>query len=91
MIFLLYKKFLQLEITKQYYVGLAVQARFLYRQSTLFKDRWQQIGLKFAEETFENTETGEYFFHKAQKEPFMIRFQIFLDTITGKEPTAYYL
>lgn len=90
LIFLLYKNFLQLNIVQRYYAGLAVQARFLYQQSPLFKYRWQELGLDFAKESFDNTSDGEYFFHKAQKEPFKIRFQIFLDAISSKEPRPYY-
>lgn len=91
--FLLYKKYIQLKWTLlgQYYTSLAVQARFLYQQSPLFKYRWQELGLDFARESFDNTNDGEYFFRKAQKEPFKIRFRIFLDAISGKEPRPYYL
>ena len=82
---------LKWRILRRYYNGLAVQARFLYQQSPLFKYRWQELGLDFARESFDKSSDGEYFFHKAQKEPFMIRWQIFLDALTGKEPRPYYL
>lgn len=95
LIFLIGKQFIDLKwkILEPYYVGLAVQTRFLYRQSTLFKDRWQQVGLEFAEQSFENNKNEQtHFFRKAQKEPFSIRFQIFWDTMIKKEkPTPYYL
>ena len=94
LLFLFCKRYLQLKwkVLKPYYEGLAVQTMFLYRQSTLFKDRWQQLGLKFAEESFKKS-PGEQmlFFHKAQKEPLKIRFQIFMDAVTGKEPRPYYI
>lgn len=83
---------LKWRIFQRYYGGLAVQARFLYQQSPLFKYRWQELGLNFARESFDNNPSdGEYFFHKAQKESFIIRWQIFLDAISGKEPRPYYL
>lgn len=92
LIFLLYKNFLQLKIVQRYYEGLAVQTRFLYQQSELFKLRWQEMGLDFARESFEKSELDQqYFFWKAKQEPFRIRFQIFVDAITGKEPRPYYL
>ncbi len=93
LIFLFYKKFIQLKwkLLGSYYTGLAVQARFLYQQSELFKLRWQELGLDFAKESFDNTSDGEYFFRKAQKEPFIIRFNIFLNAVTGKEPRPYYI
>jgi len=92
--YLLYKNFIQLKwkILGRYYEGLAVQARFLYQQSELFKLRWQELGLDFARESFDNNPgDGEYFFRKAQKEPFKIRWQIFLDALRRKEPRPYYL
>ncbi|HXK41025.1 MAG: hypothetical protein A3G45_00300 [Candidatus Staskawiczbacteria bacterium RIFCSPLOWO2_12_FULL_37_15] len=49
-----------------YYSRLAVQARYLYRQSSLFKDRWQHIGLDYAENSFEDV--ADHFFRKAKKE-----------------------
>lgn len=93
LIFLFCKRFIPLKwkILESYYTGLAVQARFLYQQSELFKLRWRELGLDFARESFYNTSDGEFFFRKAQKEPFRIRFQIFIDAISGKEPRPYYL
>jgi len=93
-IFFFCKKFIQLKWTllEQYYTGLAVQTRFLYQQSELFKLRWQEMGLDFARESFEKSELDQqYFFWKAKQEPFRIRFQIFMDAVTGKEPRPYYL
>ena len=60
-----------------YYTRLAVQARYLYRSSQLFRDRWQQVSLEYAEESF--SRVGEHFFHKAQKEHILIRGRILLD------------
>lgn len=93
-LFLFCKRYVQLKwkILQPYYEGLAVQIRFLYRQSTLFKDRWQLLGLEFANESFENNSNEQMlFFRKAQKEPLKIRFQIFMDAIQGKEPRPYYI
>ncbi len=93
-LFFFAKKLIQLKWTllKRYYAGLAVQTRFLYQRSELFKTRWQEMGLDFARESFEKSELDQqYFFWKAQQEPFCIRFQIFIDAITGKEPRPYYL
>lgn len=76
----------------RYYVGLGVQTRFLYQQSPLFKYRWQELGIDFAKESFDNNPDDQvYFFRKAQKEPFKIRIRIFLDALAGKEPIAYYI
>ena len=69
--------------------GLAVQAKFLYRQSDLFKNRYQQLGLEFAEQTFE--QNAFYFFKKAQEEPFIIKAKIFFDAVSGKKPKPYYM
>ena len=74
-------------ILGDYYSRLAVQARYLYRSSQLFKDRWQQIGLDYAEESFDNV--GEHFFNKAKKEHILIRGRIILDSFLGKEPRPY--
>ncbi len=75
-----------------YYNGLAVQAGYLYRQSDLFKFRWQELGLAYAENTFmENKGEQLHFFEKARKEPLWIRFNIFLDGLTGREYRPYYL
>lgn len=93
LIFLLCKKYVQLKwrVLENYYTGLAVQARFLYRQSPLFKYRWQELGLNFARESFDKSKSDQqYFFWKARQEPFKIRWQIFLDALNGKEPRPYY-
>lgn len=72
--------------------GLAVQAIYLYRQSTLYKDRWQLFGVDFAEETFRNNHgEGSLFFRQAKKQPFSIRYRIFMDACAGREPRPYYL
>ncbi len=74
-------------ILGDYYVRLAVQARYLYRSSQLFKYRWQEMGIDYAEESFDNI--GEHFFHKAQKEHILIRSRIMLDSILGKPARPY--
>lgn len=72
-----------------YMQGLMVQAKFLYRQSDLFKNRHQTLGIEFAEQAFKNDMV--YFFRKAKKEPLIIRVKIFLDTTLGKELRPYYM
>ncbi|MFW6130807.1 MAG: hypothetical protein ACOC56_06435 [Atribacterota bacterium] len=50
------------------------------------------MGLDFALESFKNNPDEQmFFFRKAQKEPFIIKFNIFMDAITGKEPGPYYI
>ncbi len=88
-ILLLYGKYLESPLIQRYYAGLAVQARYLYQQSELFKLRWQEMGLVFARDGFE--QDGEYFFRKAQKEPLRIRLQILLDAFGKKESKPYYI
>ena len=92
-IFLLCKKYIEMrwKLLGKYYEGLMVQARFLYRQSELFKLRWREMGLEFAEKTFDSTNDYTYFFHKAKKEPLLIRWQILLDALSKKEPRPYYI
>jgi hypothetical protein len=86
----LYVLFLELRyrLLKPYFSSLAIQARFLYRQSDLFKNRYQQLGLEAAEKLFEKDAIS--FFKKAQKEPLIIRLQLFFDATFGREQRAYY-
>ncbi len=72
-----------------YYDRLIVHAAYLYTRSELFKIRWQELGFDYANESFKDV--GEYFFHKAQREPFVIRWQIFKDFMAGRPAQAYYL
>ncbi len=72
-----------------YYYRLAVQARHLYKQSDLFKMRWQEVDLEYAENSFENV--GDYFFEKAKKEPFIIRWAIFKDALFNRPFRSYYI
>ncbi len=72
-----------------YMQGLMVQAKFLYKQSDLFKARYQIFGIEFAEQTFE--QNVFYFFQKAKQEPFIIRAKIFFDATLGKAPKPYYM
>ncbi|OGN04224.1 MAG: hypothetical protein A3B99_03530 [Candidatus Yanofskybacteria bacterium RIFCSPHIGHO2_02_FULL_44_12b] len=72
-----------------YYARLAVQARYLYRQSDLFKMRWQELDLNYAENTFDNVAT--HFFRKAKSGPAVIRRRIFMDWILNRPPQPYCL
>lgn len=83
----LIKKFLSAKyfLLKRYYAGLAVQARFLYRQSKLYKLRWQEVSYDFSEEMWE--QSGLMFFEKAKKEPLIIRVKIFYDTMILRKNT----
>ncbi len=72
-----------------YYGRLAVQAEYLYRQSDLFKMRWQEIGLDYAESSFQDQAT--YFFWKAKQSPWIIKRQIILDSILGRPAQPYVL
>lgn len=72
-----------------YYKGLLAQAEFLYRQSPLFRERWLTMGLQYAEDMFQNE--VEYFFRKAKQEPFLIRWQIFWDSLLGRPVQTYYI
>ncbi len=97
MLQVLYYKFAKLyiglkwAILKGYYLRLAVQARYLYRSSQLFKDRWQQIDLDYAEQSFENdlSGVGRYFFWKAQHSPWPIKKQIILDWLLNRSEQPY--
>jgi len=75
-----------------YYQGLIVQTKFLYRESTLFKDRWQELGLDIANKLFEdNLDEQTFFFCEARKQPLKIRFRILMNAIQGKEAKPYYI
>ena len=76
------------QLLRFYYDRLMYQANFLYRQSDLFKMRWQQMGLDFAEKSFEGD--VKLFFWKAQNESFRIRLQLFLDGLLNREIKSYY-
>lgn len=71
-----------------YYIRLLHQANFLYRQSDLFKLRWQEFGLDFAEKFFDSD--AKYFLWKAKNQPFRIRWQLFLDGLLNRELQTYY-
>lgn len=72
-----------------YHIRLAYQARYLYRQSELFRLRRDAMGLEFADTSFKYDQI--HFWHKAQKEPLQIRLRLFLDGLQGKELMAYYI
>ena len=76
-------------ILGNYYKGLLAQAEFLYRQSPLFRERWLTMGLQYAEDMFQNE--VEYFFRKAKREPILIRWQIFWDSLLGRPVQTYYV
>ena len=71
-----------------YIRGLMVQAKYRYRTSSWFKERWILFGVDKAEEMFEDEVM--YWFRRAKKEPLQIRAMIFWDTmVMGREPTPY--
>lgn len=70
-----------------YYDGLAVQARYLYRTSDLFRFRWEALGYDFAMDL--DKDTGLYFMHKARQEHWYVRLRIFLDATLGRKPRPY--
>jgi hypothetical protein len=74
-----------------YYARLGVQARYLYRQSSLFKDRWQEIGLDYAEKSFDDDlgGIGKHFFWKAQSSPWLVKKRIMLDWLLGRPACPY--
>ena len=72
-----------------YYSRLIVQARYLYRKSPLFRYRWQELGLEFAEEAFRDD--AMYFFNKAREENILIRLRIFADFILHRPAKPYYM
>lgn len=76
-------------VLSDYYGRLAVQAKYLYRQSELFKMRWQEMGLDYAESNFEDQPT--YFFWKAKQSPWTIKKEIILDSILGRPARPYVL
>lgn len=76
-----------------YYTRLGVQARYLYRQSELFKIRWQEFGLDYAENSFDNDlgGVGQHFFWKARHSPWPIKKRIILDWLLKRPAQPYAL
>ena len=74
-----------------YYIRLGVQARYLYRSSQLFNDRWQQMGLDYAYQSFDDdlNGIGQYFFRKARHSPWPIKKRIVIDWFLGRPAQAY--
>ncbi len=72
-----------------YYARLLCQARHLYEQSDLFRMRWQEISMEFAKESFDGD--AQFFFHKAQKCPLIIRLHLFADGLLNRELRPYYI
>ncbi len=79
-------------ILGDYYNRLIVQARHLYKSSELFRARWQEVDIDYAYESFDRDEDLQLlFFHKAQKEPFVIRWEIFKDSAMRRPFCRYVL
>lgn len=74
-----------------YYNRIAVQARYIYRQSSLFKERWQEVGLDYAEKSFDDdlNGIGQYFAWKARNSPWPIKKQIILDWLLSRPARPY--
>ncbi len=84
---------LKYKVFRFYYDRLCIHAYCLYRQSPLYRYRWEEagLGLEFAEQVYkENKNEQLFFFHMAQKEPFAIRRRLFMDGLLGREFTHYY-
>ncbi len=79
---------LKYKLLRPYIEGLIIQARFLYRQSDLFKERLYYFGLETAEKLFEKD--AVFFFNKAKKEPLPIRLRIFIDATLNRKQRPYY-
>ena len=76
-------------ILGDYYYRLGVQARYLYKQSPLFKMRWQEVSLEYAENSF--NDVSIHFFNKVQKEPAIIKQQILKDFLLRRPARPYYI
>lgn len=76
-------------ILRDYLERVRVQAYQLYKESQLFNLRWQEMGLKFAEESYEQDET--LFMDKVRKGPMVIRLRLFRDFLTGAPYNAYFI
>jgi len=75
-----------------YYVRLWYQAYWLYTQSELFKLRWHEMGLEFAEQSFANDHAGaKHFFLLAKKEHWRVRLELFLDGLLDREWNKHYV
>ena len=77
-------------LLQPYFVGIGVQARFLYKRSELFRLRYEALGLEYAESSFKGS-TAEHFFAEARKCHLRIRLQIFIDAMLGRTPRPYYV
>ena len=71
-----------------YYRRLGVQAKYLYLASDLYKIRRDELGEEYALKSFLKND-GAYFFHKAQKEPFVIRWQHLKDSFWNRPAKPY--
>jgi len=55
-----------------YYRGIAVQAKYLYRTSDLFKERWKGFSYEYAKQGLTG-DIGIRFFNEARRAPWRIR------------------
>lgn len=76
-------------IFQDYLVRVNVQAYQLYKGSSLFKLRWQEMSLKFAEDSYE--QDRHFFIDKVKKGPRLIRLRLFRDFMTGAPYNAYFI
>ncbi|MEK7520568.1 MAG: hypothetical protein AAB560_00625 [Patescibacteria group bacterium] len=82
--------FLCLFYFRFYYERLARQSFLAYRQSGLFKQRWQTMGLARSEAMF--LEEAEEHFERARREtPLAIKWRLFRDGLLKKPDTQYYI
>lgn len=88
----LYAAFMHLPIVMRYYEGIAVQAKYLYRTSDLYRLRWEACGIDYADECFRPDSTDAWlFFQKARRAPIIIRMAHLRDALLSREPRPYEL
>ncbi|MBI5147969.1 MAG: hypothetical protein HZA37_02350 [Parcubacteria group bacterium] len=73
-----------------YYERLARQSYLAYRQSRLFKRRWQTAGLACAENMF-YVEATEHFERAREETPLVIKWRLFWDGLLKKPDAQYYI
>jgi len=76
-------------ILRDYIVRVDIQAHQLYKESQLFNLRWQELGLEYAEQSYEQEKF--IFIDKVRKGSLLIRLQLLWDSIIGAPYQAYYL
>ncbi len=82
------REFLQEVFVDPYRVRLLAQAEHLYRNSALFKVRLKELGYVPAVEGFHGG-VALYFFEKARRESWSVRFRLARDAFLNSEPRAY--